>query len=58
MSYKTLLADEKDYDWKEEQELLIKKWADKAICFKLMHDYTSKSFWWLNNILHIPIITI
>jgi hypothetical protein len=58
MPYKTLLIDEKDYEWDDSQESIVKKWADKALCFKIMHEHTSQSFLRLNNLFHIPIIII
>ena len=47
---------EKDYEWKKEQEDILKAWADKAICFKTMHDKASKKFWCLNAWFTIPVI--
>ena len=51
-------SDEKDYSWKKEQEHILKKWADKALCFKLMHDRANKKYWCLNAWFNIPIIII
>ena len=31
------LMDEKRNYWKEEEELLLKEWADKAQCYELLH---------------------
>lgn len=52
------IVEEKDYPWKKEQENMLKKWADKAICLKLMHDRSNKKFWCLNAWFNIPIIII
>ncbi len=52
------VIDEKNYLWKKEQELLLKKWANKAICFKVMHDRSMQKYWCLNNWFNIPIIII
>lgn len=49
---------EKDYAWKEEQENILKKWADKALCFKMMHEKAHKRYWCLNAWFNIPIIII
>lgn len=49
---------EKDYAWKEEQEQILKKWADKALCFKMMHEKSHKRYWCLNAWFNIPIIII
>jgi hypothetical protein len=27
----------KEYEWKDEQEKILKRWADKSLCFKMMH---------------------
>jgi len=52
------VVEEKDYPWKKEQENMLKKWADKAICFKLMHDRSNKKYWCLNAWFNIPVIII
>jgi len=44
--------------WKPEQENILKKWADKALCFKSMHDRASKKYWCLNAWFNIPIIIL
>jgi hypothetical protein len=49
---------EKDYAWEEEQEMILKKWADKALCFKIMHERAYKRYWCLNAWFNIPIIVI
>ena len=49
---------EKDYAWKDEQEHILKKWADKALCFKMMHERAYKRFWCLNAWFNIPVIII
>ena len=49
---------EKEYAWKDEQEHILKKWADKALCFKLMHERAYKKFWCLNAWFNIPVIII
>jgi len=50
--------EEKDYAWKDEQEHILKKWADKALCFKLMHERSYKKYWCLNAWFNIPVIII
>jgi hypothetical protein len=49
---------EKDYDWKSEQEFILKKWADKALCFKMMHERAHRRFWCLNAWYNIPVIIL
>lgn len=46
----------KKFEWKEEQEIILKGWADKALCFKTMHDKAFKKFWCLNAWFTIPVI--
>lgn len=52
------VIEEKDYAWKEDQEKILKKWADKALCFKMMHERANKRFWCLNAWFNIPVIII
>ena len=49
---------EKDYSWKKEQEQILKKWADKSLCFKMMHERAYKKYWCLNAWFNIPVIII
>lgn len=44
--------------WNDENESILKKWADKGICFKTMHDRSTKKFWCLNAWFAIPVIII
>ena len=44
--------------WKSEQEDILKVWADKALCYKAMHDRSTKKFWCLNAWFNIPIIIL
>ena len=44
--------------WKKEQELILKQWADKGLCYKIMHDKAFKKYWCLNAWFNIPIIII
>lgn len=48
----------KSYEWKSEHEDILKIWADKAICFKTMHDRAYKKYWCLNAWFNIPIIIL
>jgi hypothetical protein len=50
--------EEHDYPWKDEQEQILKKWADKGLCFKAMHERAYKRFWCLNAWFTIPVIII
>ncbi len=47
-----------DYRWGKEQEDILKKWADKSLCFKMMHERSFKRFWCLNAWFNIPVIII
>ena len=49
---------EKDYSWKSEQEHILKKWGDKSLCFKMMHERAYKKYWCLNAWFNIPVIII
>lgn len=44
--------------WKKEQEDILKKWADKALCYKTMHDKATKKYWCLNAWFNIPVIIL
>lgn len=52
------VPEEKDYAWKREQEVILKKWADKALCFKMMHERAHRRFWCLNAWFNIPVIIL
>lgn len=54
----TVAIEEKDYEWREDQERMLKKWADKALCFKMMHERANKRYWCLNAWFNIPVIVI
>jgi hypothetical protein len=49
---------EKDYEWRIEQESILKKWADRSLCFKIMHERSYKKYWCLNAWYNIPVIII
>lgn len=49
---------EGDYAWKKEQESILKKWGDKSLCFKMMHERAYKRYWCLNAWFNIPVIII
>lgn len=53
-----LTQSENNYTWKKEQEDILKKWADKSLCYKIMHDKAYKKNWCLNTWFNIPIIVI
>jgi hypothetical protein len=52
------VVEEKDYLWKEDQEEILKKWADKGTCFKMMHERAYKKYWCMNAWFNIPVIII
>ena len=49
---------ERNYLWKNEQEQILKKWGDKSLCFKMMHERAYKKYWCLNAWFNIPVIII
>jgi hypothetical protein len=51
-------SEETDYLWGTEQENIIKKWADKSLCFKMMHERAHRRFWCLNAWFNIPVIIL
>ena len=44
--------------WQIDEECILKKWADKASCLKLLHERSHKKYWCLNAWFNIPIIII
>jgi hypothetical protein len=54
----TKTSNESNYTWKKEQENILKKWADKSLCFKIMHERAYKKYWCLNAWFNIPVIII
>lgn len=44
--------------WTREQEALLAKWADKALCYRWLHDLSEKKFSRLNNFIQIPVIIL
>jgi len=44
--------------WTREQEELLALWADKALCYRWLHDLAEKKFTRLNNIIQIPVIIL
>ena len=49
-------SSEQDYEWGTEQEHILKKWADKGICLRMMHERSYRSYWCLNAWFNIPVI--
>lgn len=45
-------------EWNELQEKILKDWANKAICYQIMHEHSSMKYWNLNILYNIPIIII
>jgi len=52
------IVEEKDIPWKKEQEDILKKWADKSLCFKMMHERAHRRFWCMNAWFNIPVIIL
>jgi hypothetical protein len=50
--------EENDYPWKDEQEKILKKWADKGQCYKAMHERAYKRYTCLNAWFSIPVIIL
>tara|TARA_B100000900_G_scaffold402726_1_gene408902 strand:+ start:1213 stop:2211 length:999 start_codon:yes stop_codon:yes gene_type:complete len=48
----------KEIKWNDENEKILKNWADKGLCFKTMHDRSAKKYWCLNAWFSIPVIII
>jgi len=44
--------------WKEEEELLLRQWADKAQCYQWMHMRSHEIYRWKNGLYTIPVIII
>jgi len=44
--------------WKKEEEEILKKWGDKSLFYKIMHDKAYKKTWCLNAWFNIPIIIL
>jgi hypothetical protein len=45
-------------EWSREQEELLAMWADKALCYRWLHDLAEKKFTRLNNCVQIPVIIL
>jgi hypothetical protein len=46
----------KKVNWQEDNERILKTWADKAQCFQVMHNRAHKRYWSLNAWFSIPVI--
>lgn len=44
--------------WTREIEILVEDWADRAQCFRWMHDKTSRSYYMKNQYMMIPVIIL
>jgi hypothetical protein len=44
--------------WTPEQEELLAIWADKALCYRWLHDLAEKKYTRLNNFIQIPVIIL
>ena len=44
--------------WTPELEYLTAEWADKAACYRWMHDYSERQFTFANYIITIPVIIL
>ena len=46
----------KKIEWREQNEQILKSWADKAQCYQMLHDRAHKRYWCLNAWFAIPVI--
>jgi hypothetical protein len=46
----------KKIEWREQNEQILKGWADKAQCYQMLHDRAHKRYWCLNAWFAIPVI--
>jgi hypothetical protein len=46
----------KKVNWQDDNERILKTWADKAQCFQVMHNRAHKRYWCLNAWFSIPVI--
>ena len=44
--------------WKEEEEQILRAWADKAQCYELMHSKSHEIYNYRNTLFVIPVIII
>jgi len=44
--------------WKKEEELILKEWADKAVCYKWLHLKSHERFKYVNALYTVPVIII
>jgi hypothetical protein len=44
--------------WRKEEELILKEWADKAVCYKWLHLKSYEHFRWINALYTIPVIIL
>jgi hypothetical protein len=44
--------------WTRDQEELLAKWADKALCYRWLHDLSERKYNNLNNRVQIPVIIL
>jgi hypothetical protein len=52
------VVEEKEIPWKKEQEDILKKWADKSLCIKMMHERAHRRYWCMNAWFNIPVIIL
>ena len=44
--------------WKEEEEMILKEWADKAQCYEILHSKSHEVYNRKNTLFVIPVIII
>jgi hypothetical protein len=44
--------------WKKEEEIILKEWADKAVCYKWLHLKSHERFKFVNALYTVPVIII
>lgn len=45
-------------NYSDEEEEILKSWADVAKCYRFLHEQSFNFFWWLNVMFQIPIIVL
>lgn len=58
METTTKSANRPSTQWQEEQEQILREWADKAMCFKWLHSKSHESFSYRHAMFTIPVIIL
>ena len=52
------MDDEPKKPWRHEHESILKKWGEKALCYRWLHDKSYKKFWNITISFNIPTIIL